>query len=375
MVSAIIRDYTIITCRDVGCGSQEGICKDDGYCYYDGIKERRSCAEVPESCKEEDGRLCYTERDYPVCVFVREQKRIIRDKEEGDNIIKINFNNNIRIGDEIISSSIDFVCNPQGENWNAPQPSVGCWKVNAEGYTMYIGDEVRLNEWLSLKLNGISANYHYCEADEENCVEGIKSSSRSFALTMDLDSITINHIENEKYFIVKDSQEKMCFGINNQLANFNHEEAGFYVRQYNDILGTEKPPAFRKNAVKKGENTYCTDTDTSMYGEVEYGVHFYFIYKSDTTYQVFDNENLLFRYKIVDEEDVTDGNIYKDDGTTYIDYKSPECIKDEQCNDFDSKTRDECVNNVCVNEGSYTMYYIIGGIIFLLVLIIIGKRR
>ena len=97
----------------------------------------------------------------------------------------------------------------------------------------------------------------------------------------------------------------------------------------------------------------------------------------DTT--IYDDESLIFRYKIVDEEDIVDdGNINKEDDTTTINYKSPECIKDKECNDFDYKTNDMCINNVCVYEpvkGNSYLPYILIGLGILVAIVLIGKRR
>lgn len=229
---------------------------------------------------------------------------IIREKEfvnvSKNQMLFINY---ATIGDRKISSTpMEYLC---GYSATAPNPRSDCWRtsVSYEGGYQLLSDVFIDNEEKDLTKNfrlKFYAKGYYNEGGYENgerILPSIKNEQRQFLLTIkDFSDIKLTPItSNISIYVNLHNKSSMEFYIENNLANFNENQAGFLVKTTKDLVFSEQVIRFPKS-LPLGKNKISLDVDTSQLGGIIYTVHPYFMVNNE----IFTDDDVLkYNFNIV----------------------------------------------------------------------------
>lgn len=228
------------------------------------------------------------------------------------------FTNRLSIGDDLIIAGFpSYTCGGQ-ENVNAPYPRADCWSTSvsfrSHSYTLHPDESVDLNEYLNVKVAGISAHYHEeCAPSGADCAwEVDDDASVQLILTVKnwnwlVATPTIGDILD--YYVIKDSTREACFTIENKLGStFQSEQAGYALKTTTDIM-TMETRTIETKALPLGSTQYCIPIDSTRYGVIVYQIN-PFVKLGDEVF--FDDEQVTYNYKIVDSIPKNETIIYQE---------------------------------------------------------------
>lgn len=294
--------------------------------YFEGIKEPCAIDEIYDIEQQTCVKGIFEAPDN--FDAVRELKLI----QVGNN--QVTFKNTLQIGDkQVTTTRPTYLCGNKDQNWNAPKPSSDCWQtiVSYDGNEWVVNDGAIIELSPFLKLN-IYIGAHW-DADEQK----VDRYENTGILTLDKEALKIIPKEDKQLFLLFGEQKYIEFDFKNELANFNQDQAGFYVVRTTDLL-SQQTSTMRPYAISIGTNPQKIEVDTQEYGEVLYTILPYIKLGSET---FFDEEMLIHNYIIVPEQPP---NTVIINDTMYM-----------TCNaNTDCPTGYNCENNICspFSEGA-----------------------
>ena len=210
--------------------------------------------------------------------FIEEKEdiiEIIRDVE----FITIGENSHIfttpnNIGDiQITASTPVFICDP-GKDQNAPNPSKDCWRTSlnfgGKEYLFNYGQEIKVNPYITLQwLPEAHFESEIGEVDEFSNKWKLILFDRMFVRT---DVISNDNLND--YFILQGESQTMKIKVDQNLANFNENQAGYKLTTQSGLVKKQRTQLINKASVQDYvlENVIAGDE----LGEVETRVQLYF---------------------------------------------------------------------------------------------------
>jgi len=355
------QDYLIKDCHSEGCETYNGnvgICMDSGVCaYFENIYIENKCQELgcpegydclPEGlcvktistikdCKTEpcpDGYTCldsglcsksieikptcdditcdlslkeYCEmRDgFPVCIRPYKIVEVVREHifiPVSSN--KITFTEDLIIGDKIIDITklnVNPNCIAESTTTN-PECYSTDLSFNGKEYTLKYKESVIIDPYLTVTA--------YSSGRYKTDTYSIDLHSYNLVLTFNYEFLRIEPIKKEvlDYYVIKDSNREMCFNIYNNLpVTFNSIQSGYSILETTDLITTQQREEINQG-FNIGKEEYCIKIDSSRYGGVAYKLTPYFKINDETFY---DDEQIIYNYKIVDTIPTNVTTIYK----------------------------------------------------------------
>lgn len=359
------------------------------------------CRTNASLCDASRGEYCDTTRN--VCVRPYKIIDVIR-----DNIIipvgknQKSFGYNLQLGDKRIKNDeLSFKCDPleyipsdgncntpdfkcdygktcaskdgqyyctRKTNWKTPDPKPECWESTISfGDTVYnlkYGETVDVNNYLQLTTYS-SGRYN----GDTGYVDQI--SKLNILTFKNFDWMRLEPIAGQltDYYVIKDSARTMCFNLRNDLGiNFNDQQAGYSLLKTTDLV-TMQSRTVNNMAIATGTKQVCIPVDSARYGELFYTVNPY-IKAGDETF--FDDDQLTYNYKIVDNIPTNDTLEYKQ--LTCKDLNCPEgytCLENGACGktvtvEVQVETSGTTTSSGSSGGSSNMLWYILGGAFFVI---------
>ena len=208
------------------------------------------------------------------------------------------------IGDkEFRSSPLSYICGDIGkEVVRYPHPRADCWKseVSYDGkrYTFYGGQEkVQITEYLSVEFTPWGKVYYDDELMGEYKNDNDWYSSYSF--TLNPSGILDSEIAGVNDKAILNSETEFVITINNDLASFDQEHAGYWYRTKHDLLERGESWQTMRMPINEGKYNYLLPPDTSELGRVTLEFQPFIMIEADQNVTIKQNKPLMLKYEVV----------------------------------------------------------------------------
>jgi len=210
----------------------------------------------------------------------------------------------LMIGDKsFTSSSLKYTCGDIGEKRVIyPEPGTDCWKTeikfDGKSYTLIAGQNTKINDYLSVTMNpkgkvifgndsGIAGGY--LDKDWQVTYNFIVKTSY----------ILSSQFDDAPYYVALNSDKDFLATINNNLANFDSEHAGLWVRQKHYLLERGEGWVAVPMKLNKGSNNYLISPDSSELGKADLEIQPYIIIDADQKITIRQDSPIKTKYEVV----------------------------------------------------------------------------
>ena len=210
----------------------------------------------------------------------------------------------LKIGDmEFSPSNLQYTCGDIGEDEiRYPDPRPDCWrtKVNFEGksYVLYGGENTKINEYLSVTMNPRGKVIF----DNESGISGgyIDDNWRAtYNFIVKTDYIISSQFDDAPYYVKLDGDKDFLVTINNNMAHFDKDHAGVWVRQKHYLLERGEGWESAKMSLNEGSNKYLIKPDASELGKAEIEIQPYIIIDADQSVTIRQDKPIKTKYEVV----------------------------------------------------------------------------
>lgn len=211
----------------------------------------------------------------------------------------------LKIGDKEFSpSALQYTCGDMGmTSIRYPEPRPDCWRTrvtfDGKTYTIYGGQNTKLNDYLSVTLNprgkvsfdperGISGGY----IDEDYW-------KSTYNFIVKTSYILSSQFDDAPYYVELNSDKDFLATVNNNLAKFDSEHAGFWIRHKHYLLERGEGWQTVRMKLEEGSNKYLIKPDSSELGKAEIEIQPYIIIDADQTVTIRQDKPIKTKYEIV----------------------------------------------------------------------------
>lgn len=215
------------------------------------------------------------------------------------------------IGDkEFKANTPRYSCKYIGEKVKSEDTDPRCWSTKISyadhTYTIYSGQSISLNEYLTVHFDVKAQMYSesstdpYIYRDDQHWTSFYTFSLNNFELTSEIDS--------SQYYYELNSDEDLLHKIQNDLASFDVDHAGAWVRPKHSLLERGEQWTQNEFPIQEGTISKLIPVDTSELGKVQYEFQPYIIIEADGQVIIKQKNPVMIEYEIVKELPKQDAN-------------------------------------------------------------------
>jgi len=216
------------------------------------------------------------------------------------------------------ASPLQYVCR---DAWMGvvryPAPRKECWKATASyggaTYNLIAEKKIRLDEFISVTL------YPNGKATLNNDAWGFEKPgdwSSRYVFEVDEKGLLSSIVYSSPEFVKLNTEADALVGIENELAGFDKEHSGIFLRANHGLL--EKAESWKEYdvAINEGESKYLIPLDTSELGKVNLEIQPFLLIDADDVVTLKQNQPIKIQYEVVKQiptaqEEVSKGFLTK----------------------------------------------------------------
>ena len=210
----------------------------------------------------------------------------------------------LKIGNKEFSpSKLQYTCGDLGQSKiRYPEPRPDCWRTKAtfdgKSYTLYGGQSTKINEYLSVTMN---PQGKVIFDSESGILEGYIDDSWqvTYNFIVKTDYILSSQFDDAPYYVELDSDSDFLITINNNMADFDKDHAGIWVRQKHYLLERGEGWDSVDMRLNEGSNRYLVKPDASELGKAEIEIQPYIIIEADQEITIKQTDAIKTKYEVV----------------------------------------------------------------------------